>query len=173
MNELLQTGPIVVLLIRLLVPILILKWPLFGVLLSWLADIVDIFIIDLVFKNTFTIYNEVDKLLDHYFLIYMMVVAFKWENLEKKISMALFSYRTLGVILFEITHIRSLLFFFPNVFIFWWIFIAIRNRFFPKFKLTIKKSIVILVLLSIPKLIQEYVLHVSQYPIWELIKSLF
>ena len=39
------------------------------------------------------------------------------------------------------------------------IFEAARQKYFPKFKLTVKRLVIALLILLIPKMIQEYILH--------------
>ena len=80
---------------------------------------------------------------------------------------ALFLYRVAGVLLFEATGIRRWLFVFPNLFENWFLFYLVRSRFFPSVRLDSWSRIAIaLALLYLPKLGQEYVLHVAEIHPW-------
>ena len=166
-------GPLIVICIRLLVPLLIFRWPLFGGIAAAFADLIDVVLTTLIGQGDFTNanYSYIDKALDTYFLAIMLIVSLKWEMLAKKTCIALFAIRTVGVVLFEMSGIRMLLFFFPNLFLLFYLFWAARNRFFPGFVLTTKKLTVILIVLLIPKLIQEYLLHIVEVHPWEFLNA--
>jgi len=159
-------GAIIVILIRLLVPLSIFRWPLAGGLAAGIVDTFDVVLIGILNLGDFRFYAQTDKALDLYFLLFMVIVALRWKPLEKWTAISLFSYRTIGVILFEITQIRPLLLIFPNLFLYFYYFVAARNRFFPKFIITRKRLIIALLILLIPKLIQEYILHYLQLQPW-------
>jgi len=55
------------------------------------------------------------------------------------------------------------LFAFPNLFEFWFIFVAARDRFRPSFVLTGRATSIALVLLLAAKETQEWLLHVNQF----------
>ena len=55
------------------------------------------------------------------------MVALRWSNPARGIAIALYAYRLVGFILFELTGERGLLLLFPNVFEFWFIFVAIAG----------------------------------------------
>jgi len=164
-------GPLIVILIRLIVPLSIFRWPLAGGLAAGIVDTFDVVLISFLNAGDFQHYAQTDKALDLYFLLFMVIVSLKWKPLEKWTSISLFSYRTIGVILFEITQIRPLLLIFPNLFLYFFYFVAARNRFFADFKLTPKRLVTVLVILLIPKLLQEYLLHYVQIHPWDWIKS--
>ena len=162
-------GPIIVIIIRLIVPFTLFRWPLFGGIACVVADTLDVVLATVIGQGDFTNanYSFIDKALDTYFLFFMVLVSLKWEPLAKWTSVSLFTYRFIGVILFEYTGVRALLFIFPNLFVFFYLFYATRNRFFPAFELTKKRLALILLVLLIPKLIQEYLLHIVQVHPWE------
>ena len=64
--------------------------------------------------------------------------------------------------MFEITGIRWLLLVFPNLFENFFIFELVRQKYFSHWKLTGKRLAIVLVILLIPKMIQEYILHFLQ-----------
>lgn len=166
-----ETGPLLVIIIRLLVPFSIFRWPLWGTVASAIVDLLDVVMIDIFKMGDFANYSAVDKALDTYYLLFTVIVALKWEAIAKWTSISLFAYRVIGVIIFEIFQVRWLLFVFPNLYENWFIFWAARNRYFPKFKLTIKKLFIILGVLLIPKMFQEWLLHVSEAQPWNWIQS--
>lgn len=165
--------------VRLLVPLLIFKWRIVGVLLAASADALDVVLVDF-FAHQFgetpgfgKDYQFFDKGLDMYYLTFALIVSFSWKNaLAKNTSIILFGYRLFGLILFEITGIRKLFFFFPNLFENFYLFYALTDRFFPKLvPKTISRLLFILFLLYIPKLIQEWVLHYAELNPWSWIKA--
>ncbi len=162
----LETGPFIVVLIRLLVPLSIFRWPLAGAIASVAADATDVVMLTIIGMGDFPDYTLMDKALDWYFLLFLAIASLKWASIEKWTSIGLFSYRTIGVILLEITKIRELLFIFPNLFILFYLFNAARIKYYPKWKLTGKRLVIVLLLLLIPKLLQEYLLHIVQVQPW-------
>ena len=169
----LPTGPLVASIIRLLVPLTIFRWPLGGAIASIIADGLDVVIVGLIGQGNYSDYSRVDKLLDTYFLSIMAFKSLKWEKLPKIASIGLFIYRLIGFVLFEATGIRWLLLIFPNLFEFFYVFYAARNRFFPKYVLTVKRLIFVLLILLVPKLLQEYVLHYLKFGPWDWINTRF
>lgn len=165
-------GPILVIALRLVAPISIRRWPLWGTAACLVLDAVDVILIDVIKLGDFTNYAQVDKLLDIYYLSFALVVSLAWQEiLAKKTSIVLFIYRLIGVILFEVTQVRILLFIFPNMFENWFLFWAARNRYFAKWQLTPKRLAFTLIALLIPKLAQEYVLHVREMHPWNWIQE--
>ena len=80
----------------------------------------------------------------------------------KKIGIILFSYRIIGMILFEVFQKRWILFLFPNFFEFWIIVIALLRLYKDDLQITRKNvGFLIIPIMSI-KLLQEYVLHVNK-----------
>jgi hypothetical protein len=169
----------IVVLIRLLIPFSILRFPFGGALLSIAADTFDISILRAFgwgFLNE-TNYQAVDKLLDTYYLFFAFYVALKWqERWARKTSIILFSWRFIGVLIFEITGVRKLLFFAPNIFENFYILFLGTPKIFKKFKTAIKRNfILLLIVAAITKLPQEYIMHFLGYPLglgilWRFIK---
>jgi len=171
-------GLIFIILLRLVVALTIFKFPLWGTVASLLVDCFDVVLADvfgsigIISKVPDGLYDKGDKILDTFYLAIAFFVSFGWkEKLAKWTSISLFVYRVIGVILFEITNIRILMFIFPNLFENWFLFWAARNKYFSKFKLTVKKLVIILVILLIPKMIQEYFLHYAIIHPWTKIKA--
>lgn len=163
---------IVIILIRLLVPLVIFRWALFGGILAIIADNLDVVILDALHVSNFGPYNQTDKILDLYYLAIECVVSLRWQNkLARNTSIFLFIYRLIGTIIYEITNIRGLLFIFPNLFENFFIFYLIYKKIIKKDRLTsIKAILVVNFLLLIPKEFQEYMLHVAEFPIYDWIK---
>ncbi len=120
-------------------------------------------------------YHAMDKWLDVYFFSFELIVSLRWTNrLARNASVILFVYRFIGFILFEITGIRKLLFFFPNLFENFFLYYLAAVRFFPQFVPKTKKQLfVILTILYIPKFFQEWILHYQQMQPWNWFKETF
>lgn len=156
-------DPIIVsLLVRLLVPLLIFRWRFTGYLAAILADSWgDCLLVDLLGGSfgSGANYQAFDKWLDLYMITIAVIVSLRFAKIEKWTSVILYSIRVIGVILFEITQLQTLLVFFPNVFDFFFLFIVIVKKFWPNFRLTKKNIWLVLIALTISKSIQEVSLH--------------
>ncbi|HCP08382.1 MAG TPA: hypothetical protein DIT25_01115 [Candidatus Moranbacteria bacterium] len=158
-------GIIIVIALRILLPLTIFRWPLLGGFLSALADFFDFGILekfgwDEIHSDE---YQKMDKILDTFYLGIGFVALRKLrDKLITGTATLLFSWRLIGVAAFEITGIRSFLFFAPNIFegFFFLIFIARKFRFLPEIKN--QNFFAFFILLSgIIKLLHEYKLHVG------------
>ncbi len=173
MDEL-TVGQAVVIALRLLVPLLILRLPLVGGVLAMLLDGADVIIVELLGPGGMgPYYHSLDKYLDMYYLSLELYVSLRWrELLPRRTSILLYVYRLVGVLAFELTQVRPLLFFFPNLFENWFLFYMLRNRFFPRLRLdSCGRIATALLLLYIPKVLQEYVLHIAQAQPWNWLKE--
>lgn len=170
----LTTGQMIVIGLRLVIPLLILKKPLAGGIIAMLLDALDVVIVEWFGPGGMgDHYHSIDKVLDLYYLGLEAWVALSWtERLPRLTAIALFVYRVAGVIVFELTNWRPALFIFPNLFEHWFLFVLVRNRFFPNLRLDTWSRIALwLVILYIPKLGQEYLLHVAEAQPWDWIKD--
>ena len=168
------TGQLFVIGLRLVLPLLILKRPLLGGVLAMLLDALDVVIVELFGEGGMgPYYQNIDKLLDLYYLSLEFWVALSWiERIPRLTAIGLFAWRFVGVVIFELTRFRALLFIFPNLFEHWFLFYLIRNRFFPNVKLnTWTQTTVWLLILYIPKMVQEYTLHIAEAQPWDWIKG--
>lgn len=168
------TGQIFVIVLRVIVPLLILKRPLTGGIIAMLLDAFDVVIVELFGPGGMgPHYHNIDKVLDLWYLGLEAWVALSWtERLPRITAIVLFVYRVIGVIIFEISGWRPTLFIFPNLFEHWFLFYLIRNHFFPQIRLDSWKRILgWLMFLYIPKIGQEYLLHVAQAQPWGWIKD--
>ena len=71
--------------------------------------------------------------------------------------------RLAGDALFELTGSRAVLFAFPNLFEFWFIFVVARDRFRPTLTIDTRAAMVALPLLLAAKESQEWFLHVDRF----------
>lgn len=117
-------------------------------------------------------YSEIDKALDTYYLSLEMFVAWSWTNpWARWPAIVLFAHRAVGVVLFEITGVRVLLLVFPNMFENWWLYCVFIARFAPALTpSSLRSAAVPFVLLLIPKLGQEFLLHYLEAKPWDWIK---
>lgn len=155
-------GLAIVLVVRLLAPLAIFRWPLAGALLAIAADTVDILIFDVFGFPGFIEYHQVDKLLDSYYLAIEFIVAQRWGAVPRATASALFAYRMIGVVAFEVTDTRALLLVFPNVFEWFFLLQVWLLRFRPAYVLTPQRAAAWVAVLLVPKLAQEYLLHYSR-----------
>ncbi len=170
-------GTIVVIILRLVVPVSILRYPLGGFAAAFLLDVFDgplaaiISPDNIAFGHGFypgedaLTYNILDKWLDLYFLFFAFLVSLRWQNvLAKRTTFVLFWLRAVGVVLFSLTGYRYILFFFPNLVELFYPYYLITRRWLPRFcPDSLKKLLIILVILLIPKLINEYIVHVMEF----------
>ena len=172
----LSVGQAVVIVLRLAVPLLIARWPLVGGVAAMLLDGADVIIVDLFGPGGMgPFYHAIDKYLDLYYLGLEALVSLGWaEAAPRRASIALYLYRLVGAIAFELTGIRLLLVFFPNLFENWFLCYLVRCRFFPDLRLdTWPRVIAALALLAIPKFFQEYILHYRQLQPWGWLRDTF
>ncbi len=171
---------ILVVVIRLLIPLTILRWNLFGSVLAIIADNLDVVILDLLGVKEFAPYNRVDKFLDTYMYLIQGYTLFFFANKHsfssnkfvKKLGIFLLAYRLVGVVIYELTDIRALLFVFPNLFIFFYMYYLIFKKIFKKEPfINLKSALPALSVLLILKLGHEYMLHVAQFPIYQWLKD--
>lgn len=144
--------------LRIIVPLVILRFPLTGVGLATVLDWYDFRII-----GHWESYQVIDKWLDFYYLAICMWVARSWvDPIARRLAYWLFGYRALGVILMGFVHAEWLLFIFPDVFGWYFIFYHVFMRFSRSSRLFTSWRDIwpVLVALLIPKLFQEYVLHI-------------
>lgn len=153
---------LIIIAIRLVIPLAIFRWPFYGAILSIVADALDIVLATLLDLGGLWNYHQLDKYLDTYYLAIEALVAQRWQDLPRWTASVLFGYRLIGFVLFEATDIRALLFFFPALLDFYFVFYAAVQQFFPRYELTPRRLAFWLVILLVPKLAQEYVIHYAR-----------
>lgn len=160
--------PLWVIVLRLVVPIIMLRFPLAGGIVAIVADNLDWPFSQFHTFSDYGSYQRADKLLDMYYLSFMLYVSLFWKNsIARHTSIALFFYRAIGVFLFETTHIGLFLLLFPSLFEFFFLFYQGHLSFTKQYlTLTGKNLSAILFILLIPKLLQEYSANIVGMPPW-------
>jgi hypothetical protein len=102
----------------------VLRWPLAGGLLAILVDLSDLLLRDLLDLGGVPDYQGLDKWLDQVYLGCFLLVALRWSGPARTVAVALYAFRLVGFVAFELSHERVLLLLFPNVFEFWFIAVA-------------------------------------------------
>jgi hypothetical protein len=169
-----------VIVLRLVVPLTILRWPLAGGLLSMVVDALDVVLVDALAKvlgeagEFGPLYAQIDKWLDLYYLALEAWMVRRWpEPLIRRVTLGLFAWRLAGVVLFELTVLRPLLLVFPNLFENVYLYVLVARRWFPRFvPATARGVAIVLVALLIPKLVQEWVLHWEELHPWQWLRGL-
>ena len=168
------TGALIIVALRIIIPLLILRWALVGGIAAILIDMFDVVLIEVIGLGGFgSHYHSLDKLLDSYYLAIEFSVAWGWTNpWARWPALVMFPYRMLGVLLFEITDRRIFLFVFPNIFENWWIYCLAVARMAPQWTPRSIGTVVVpfLVLLA-PKMGQEYLLHYTEAQPWDWTKE--
>lgn len=156
----------ILILARLILPLLILKYPLLGGAVAIMLDNIDWHTRYLFDIQPLGEYQTIDKVLDLYYLSLLALVARNFKDtLMRNIILGLFFYRLIGVVLFELTGMRWLLFLFPNIFenLFFFYYILLKvASYTPKISYTALGLMLIIV--TLPKLLHEYTIHIIQNP---------
>ncbi len=116
---------------RLFLPFTIPTYPLLGSIACMLLDSIDQSIFQQFPAIPLEGYQSYDKSLDIYYLAIIYTATMRnWTNpYAFKTSFFLYYYRLVGVVAFELTQVRALLFIFPNTFEYFYDFIeAVRLR---------------------------------------------
>ena len=152
---------LIVIIVRISGSLPVIYFPFFGSLFAILVDLSDLFIIGNLDLGGVRNYQRLDKLLDLSYMLTFLLVSLRWSKLERNISIFLFIFRIFGMIFYEITGSRVILFSFPNIFEFWFIGISLYK--FRNKLINIKSITFILAIATILKLLQEWVLHWNKY----------
>ena len=102
----------------------VLFFPFWGSILAILVDLSDLFMMGYINLGGVSNYQELDKFLDLFYMSLFLMVSLRWNSREKLISISLFVFRMVGIVLFFIFDMRIILVFFPNVFEFWFVLIS-------------------------------------------------
>ncbi len=163
--------PWYVLLVRLLVPLLILRSPLLGILTTIFVDINDWHFIPVHSPGDDLLYQQWDKAMDLYTSLFILWILRSWRDIwARRVALLLFGYRLIGMIWFWATDWRPILFFFPNVFenfvVVCLLLFHLRKK--NQLQLSARQKTSLLAILFIPKLIHEYFQHFLGRQPWEL-----
>ena len=145
--------------IRVLGSLPVLRRPLAGALLAIGVDLADLLLRDVLDLGGIPDYQSFDKWVDQVYLGAFLVVALRWPDPERAIAVALYAFRLVGFVAFELTGERALLLLFPNVFELWFVVVAARHQFRPGAvwrPLTIGATLAVLLAV---KEVQEWALH--------------
>lgn len=153
-----------VLLVRFVLPLTILRYPLPGVLACLVVDGMDQTIFQW-FGYDPPFYQGYDKAMDVFYLSVAYISTMRnWVSLNAwNVSRFLFFYRQVGVVAFELTQVRALLMIFPNTFEYFFIaYEGIRSRWNTarfQLKFWVLTAAFIWVFIKLP---QEYWIHIAQ-----------
>lgn len=156
---------LIVLVLRLIVPLSIFRWPLGGMFLSILADAIDVMIFDK-FGGGFwgDNYHAADKILDAYYLFFAFIAVHKWRDiLARRTAKILFLWRIAGFAVFELTGFRPAFLLAPAIFENFYLARLVVLKFIPQFRFTPLRLALLLLATGLPKIAQEYVMH-FRYP---------
>ncbi len=145
--------------VRLLGSLPVLLWPLGGGLIALLADLSDLFLMNLIDLGGVRDYQQFDKWLRQPYMLTFLIVAWRWQGAPRSVAIGLFAYRVVGLLAFGLTGNRNLLLFFPNLFELWFLFAAALNRWKPDFQYSRGQVAVWGAGLLAVKVFQEYALH--------------
>jgi len=166
---------IAVILARLLVPLLIPRWPLPAILASLIIDAVDQSVFQAVAPDAdLTGYQTYDKALDIYYLVIAYISTLRnWTNpFALKMARFLIYYRLVGVVLFELSGIREILFIFPNTFEYFFIFYeAVRLFWDPRRmsrKVIIGATAFIWIFIKLP---QEWWINIAKLDLTDIVQE--
>ena len=163
-----------ILFLRILVPLLIPRFPLPAILASLVIDGLDKSVLAGFTDLDLGFYQGYDKALDIYYLsIAYLTTMRNWSStLAFAGARFLYYYRLVGGLLFELTGLRFLLFVFPNTFEFFFIFYeAVRTRWDPR-RMSKRLIIGVIAFLWIfIKLPQEWWIHVAKLDATDFIKE--
>jgi hypothetical protein len=166
---------VAVILSRLLVPLLIIRWPLPAIVASLIIDAVDQTVFSAVAPNAdLAGYQTYDKALDIYYLVIAYISTLRnWTNhFALEVARFLIYYRLIGVVLFELSGIREILFIFPNTFEYFFIFYeSVRLFWDPRRmsrKVIIGAAAFIWIFIKLP---QEYWIHIAQLDLTDVVQE--
>lgn len=156
-------GKLIVATIRVLGALPVLRWAFVGAIIAILADASNVFLLDLLDMNAMGSYHQFDKWADQAYMLTFLIVALRWRGVPRNVAVGLYAYRLAGVVAFEATGVRALLLVFPNLFEFWFLFVASLPHWKPDFTFSAQRVLSVTPLLLIAKECQEFVLHGARW----------
>jgi len=169
-----SVGIAAVIALRLLAPLAIWKYPLPALVLSVAIDAADHTLLSAFGAGEGEHYQSYDKALDIYLMsLAMLSMLRNWTSRPAiQIGRALFYYRLLGALLFELTGWRPLLLVFPNAFLAYFAFHEIVRAWWSPSQLSGRQyawaALAILVFYKLP---HELWIHVLQLDVTEVIRE--
>lgn len=157
--------------VRLFFSLVILISPFWGVVISALIDGFDVYLHDFPGIANFPNYQYWDKTLDTFYLTMAFITSLYWKNkTARNLSLFFYSIRVIGVFLFTFTLSRCWLFFFPNIFEYYFLSYLGYRGLFKKEPLKSKGFFGLFLILVILKLSQEFILHYEKFEFWKWFK---
>lgn len=154
---------VIIAIVRILGSLLVFKWAFVGGVIAVLVDLSDLFMMNLLDLGGVRNYQSFDKWVDQVYLAAFLIVAVrKFGPLPRNIAVILYVYRFTGFLMFELTGWRQGIIFFPNVFEFWFLFVASLPHWRPNFQYSFRNVALVLAVLTALKLIHEYIIHYAQ-----------
>lgn len=153
-----EPGVLVFVAFRVATALPVLRWPLAGGLLAAGGDLADLLLRDLLGVGGVD-YQLLDKVLDQVYLLLFLVVALRWEGVERRVAVALYLFRLVGSALFLLTDERLVLLLFPNVFETWFLLVALLHHRREPVRWTPALLAVALAGTTAAKLVQEWAIH--------------
>lgn len=157
------TEEFIIAAVRLAGALPVLRWALAGAIVAILVDLSDLFLRAYLDLGGVGNYQEFDKWLDQAYQLTFLAVAWRCGGLPQRIAAVLYAYRIVGFVAFELGAPRESLILFPNVFEFWFVFVAAQRHWWPRFRYRGLPTTAWLAALTALKLFQEYALHVGQW----------
>lgn len=159
--------------LRFVVPLLILRFPLPGIVAAVVADSIDGAILRGYTSFEVDLYQHFDKAFDCYYLViaYIAILRNWTDPTAIAIGRWLFYFRLVGVVLFAASGQRALLFIFPSTFEWYFIAIELVRVRWSASRLTAAHLVAIASVAWLVKLPQEYWLHVAGRSTTEWVKA--
>jgi hypothetical protein len=149
--------------VRVVGSLFVLRWAFVGALIAILVDFSDLFLKNLLDLGGVRDYQAFDKYLDQVYMFTFLVVALRWTGPARSIGVALYLFRMVGFVAFEVTGARGVLLLFPNLFEFWFVFVASLPHWWRRFAFTRWRTASVLAVLLAAKEFQEYILHWARW----------
>jgi hypothetical protein len=119
-----STEEAIIAAVRVAGSLLVLRWAFVGRVIAVVVDLSDLFLMNLLQLGGVSSYQSFDKWLDQVYMVCFLVVALRWPDPARSVAVALYGLRMVGFVTFEVTHAREVLVAFPNLFEFWFLFVA-------------------------------------------------
>jgi hypothetical protein len=145
--------------VRVLGSLPVLRWPFAGGILAIVVDLLDLVLLDWLDPLAFVHYQAFDKYLDQVYMLTFLVVALRWEGIERNVAVALYLFRLAGFIAFELTGARMSLVLFPNVFEIWFLVVAGLHASGRSVRWKAPQLVAVLAAALLVKEVQEWAIH--------------
>ncbi|MFN0093321.1 MAG: hypothetical protein ACKVVT_00875 [Dehalococcoidia bacterium] len=164
---------ILVIAARGLIPIAVFRWPFWAGAACIAGDAFDTVLPEALGITLVDDYHRFDKFFDTYYLAFEAVVAWRlFDPVARAATTALFALRLAAVIVFEVTGARWLFLVGPNAFENFYLLVAGLRTIDPAFRIPGRRELVVMLLVAtLPKLMQEYVMHYREAQTWHFVKE--